>query len=55
MSDSIIAVRRGHRWPVARGGAVAGDDRCNIENITEGLRVIADGPILCQAGSGDFV
>jgi len=32
--------------------AVADDDCCNIENITEGLRVIADGPILWQAVSG---
>jgi len=35
--------------------AVADDDRCNIENITKGLRVIAEGPSLCQAVSSAFV
>jgi len=43
------------RHPDDRCGAGQVDDRCNIENITEGLRVIADGPILCQAVSGAFV
>ena len=30
------------------------DDRCDIENLAEGLCVIADGPICCQAVSGAF-
>ena len=58
-SPQSTVMARDDDWQAGRletAGVGSGevDDRCNIEHLAEGLRVIADGPFLCRAVSGAF-